>query len=287
MRCTMLPPIFPSPTKPICILRTLTDQAWPGRAGRGERQRMGTYARTVSELDAALKPRLRGVSHQWAFFVAVAAGAALVVSAEDGRSRLALGIYALTVCGLFGVSAVYHRVNWRTPEARRRIRRADHSMIFVFIAGSYTPFAMLVLEGSWATAIARERMGGRPGRRRPQARVDRRAEVADRRHLHRARLGRRRRLAAAPAASACCAVLLIGLGGVLYTAGAIVYATRSPTRRPRPSATTRSSTRSSSPPPRSSSRSSPSTCCRRRPLGPRQSTQQVRVAVRSGGVGPR
>ena len=100
-----------------------------------------------------LKPRLRGVSHQWAFFVSLVAGAVLVASAGDGRARLAVGIYAASVAGLFGTSALYHRVNWRSLSARRWMRRLDHSMIFVLIAGTYTPFALLVLEGTLATAI--------------------------------------------------------------------------------------------------------------------------------------
>jgi len=93
------------------------------------------------------------VSHQWAFFVSLVAGAVLVASAGDGRARLAVGIYAASVAGLFGTSALYHRVNWRSLSARRWMRRLDHSMIFVLIAGTYTPFALLVLEGTLATAI--------------------------------------------------------------------------------------------------------------------------------------
>ena len=184
------------------------------------------------ELDASLKPRLRGVSHQWAFFVAVAAGAALVLAADDGRSRFALGVYALTVCGLFGVSAVYHRVNWRTPEARRRIRRLDHSMIFVFIAGSYTPFAMLVLHGGLATAIGITVWAGAlAGVVLKLVWIDAPkwliaatyialgwVAAAATPQLH-------DRLGLLP-------VVLIGAGGVLYTAGAVVYATQRPDPAP-------------------------------------------------------
>src|ERR671933_660917 len=104
--------------------------------------------------DAALvKPRLRGVSHQWAFFVSVALGAVLVFSAASGRERVAVAIYAASVAGLFGASALYHRVNWRSVAARRWMRRVDHSMIFVLIAGTYTPFALLALHGTIGTAI--------------------------------------------------------------------------------------------------------------------------------------
>ena len=99
-----------------------------------------------------VKPRFRGVSHQWAFVVSLVLGTALVVVAPAGRATFACAIYALTVSGLFGVSALYHRVTWRET-ARRWMRRLDHSMIFLLIAGSYTPFALLVLDGDLATAI--------------------------------------------------------------------------------------------------------------------------------------
>ena len=99
-----------------------------------------------------VKPRWRGVMHQYAFFVSVVLGAALVIVAPDGQARLAVAIYAFSVSGLLGTSALYHRLTWR-PRARAWMRRLDHSMIFVLIAGTYTPFALLVLDGTLATAI--------------------------------------------------------------------------------------------------------------------------------------
>ncbi len=99
-----------------------------------------------------MKPKLRGVSHQYAFFVSLGCGAALILAASDGRARLAAGIYALAVSALLGTSALYHRVTWR-PRARRWMRRLDHSMIFMLIAGTYTPVALLALKGSLATTI--------------------------------------------------------------------------------------------------------------------------------------
>ncbi len=115
--------------------------------------------------DALVKPRLRGWIHTWAVGVAAIAAVVLIatattISATAGWSTL---VYGLTVCGLFGVSAVYHRVTWPTARARVRMKRADHSMIFLFIAGSYTPFALLGLPGRtgqtllavvWAGALA-------------------------------------------------------------------------------------------------------------------------------------
>jgi hemolysin III len=99
------------------------------------------------------KPRLRGVWHQWAFFVSVAIGAALVVAAPSGQPRLAAAIYAVSVAALFGTSALYHRITWASQAARRWMRRLDHSMIFFLIAGTYTPFALLVLDGDLAAVI--------------------------------------------------------------------------------------------------------------------------------------
>jgi hemolysin III len=99
-----------------------------------------------------VKPRLRGVSHEYAFFVSVGCGIALILAASGGRERLAASIYAGAVSALLGTSALYHRVTWR-PAARRWMRRLDHSMIFVLIAGTYTPVALLALHGTLAKAI--------------------------------------------------------------------------------------------------------------------------------------
>src|SRR2546430_15921619 len=99
-----------------------------------------------------VKPRLRGVLHQLAFFVSVPCGAGLILAASGGRARVAAGIYAGAVSALLGTSALYHRVTWR-PAARRWMRRLDHSMIFVLIAGTYTPVALLALKGTLAEAI--------------------------------------------------------------------------------------------------------------------------------------
>jgi hemolysin III len=100
---------------------------------------------------ALVKPRLRGVSHQYAFFVSVGCGVGLIL-ASGGRARVAATIYAVAVSGLLGTSALYHRVTWR-PQARRWMKRLDHSMIFVLIAATYTPVALLTLRGALASAI--------------------------------------------------------------------------------------------------------------------------------------
>lgn len=99
------------------------------------------------------RPRLRGVLHQWAFVVSLVTGAGLVLEAASVRARIAVAVYALSVAAVFGISALYHRVEWRTLSARRWMRRLDHTMIFVLIAGSYTPFSVLVLHGTLGVVI--------------------------------------------------------------------------------------------------------------------------------------
>jgi hemolysin III len=106
----------------------------------------------VSTAQIRPKPRLRGVSHQWGFVVSLAAGAFLIALAPPGRATLAAVIYASAVSALLGTSTLYHRVDWR-PAARPWVRRADRSMIYVLIAASYTPFALLALHGTLATVV--------------------------------------------------------------------------------------------------------------------------------------
>ncbi len=99
-----------------------------------------------------VKPKLRGVLHQIAFFVSLLSGAALVEAAPTAGSAAVLAVYALSMSLLFGVSALFHRRTWG-PAGRRRMRRADHSTIFIAIAGSYTAVAGIAL-GGWArTAV--------------------------------------------------------------------------------------------------------------------------------------
>jgi hemolysin III len=77
----------------------------------------------------------------------------LVALANGVRERLAAWVYAVALAAMFGVSAVYHRVDWRTPARRAWARRLDHSTIFLFIAGTYTAFALLAFEGAFAALL--------------------------------------------------------------------------------------------------------------------------------------
>jgi hemolysin III len=101
---------------------------------------------------AGTKPRWRGRLHQLAFFFSIPQGVAIVVAGAGWVSRLAAGIYAISLSGLFGVSAAYHRLRW-SPRALVRMQRLDHSMIFVLIAGTYTPVSLLVLRNAWGYAM--------------------------------------------------------------------------------------------------------------------------------------
>ncbi len=93
------------------------------------------------------KPRLRGVIHYWSFWVAIVSGAVLVTfaSTQSTTAAVATTVYSVTVLGLFGVSALYHRRWWHSLRVRAWMKRLDHSMIFIFIAGTYTPFSLLAM----------------------------------------------------------------------------------------------------------------------------------------------
>lgn len=97
------------------------------------------------------KPRLRGVFHLWAFFAALVAGTALVALADGALPRFAAWVYGTALAAMFGASALYHRYPFKSASRRVWARRLDHSMIFIFIAGTYTPFALLAFHGalSW------------------------------------------------------------------------------------------------------------------------------------------
>ncbi|GAA0427291.1 hemolysin III [Actinoplanes campanulatus] len=176
------------------------------------------------------KPRLRGRLHQYAFFVAAVCG---IVLSSIALSRPGIApfvsclLYSVTVCGLFGTSALYHRRVW-SERGYQIMRRADHSMIFIFIAGSYTPFCVLLLEGTQQIVLLSLVWGGAIG------------GVALKMvwpHLP--------RWAGAPlyvalgwvavaiipevlhVGGVTCLVLLI-VGGAIYTVGAVFYALRRP-----------------------------------------------------------
>jgi hemolysin III len=110
---------------------------------------------SLATVVAELKPRLRGFLHTYAAAISIASGAVLIAVAaalKGAPAAATTSIYAATVTLLFGTSALYHRRSW-SPRAHRIMKRLDHSMIFVFIAGTYTPIAALTLPRTAAIAV--------------------------------------------------------------------------------------------------------------------------------------
>jgi hemolysin III len=175
----------------------------------------------------AASPRLRGVSHQWGFGVALLAGALLIASGSSGTARLAATIYVASLCAMLGASALYHRVAW-SPRGASVARRLDHSMIFVMVAGTYTPFALLVMHGTLATVVlVGAWVGAAAGVCFTVAWTN--APIWLRTSLY-ALLGWASVLAAPQVLdrAGLTALLLLCLGGVLYTVGAVVYVRQRP-----------------------------------------------------------
>jgi hemolysin III len=178
------------------------------------------------------KPRLRGVSHQWAAIFAVPLGGALVIAAEGSRARVAVAVYAISLVALFAVSAVYHRVDWRSVVARRRMRRLDHSMIFVLIAATYTPFAVVAIRGSAGLAILVAAWAGALGGvvvKLVWISAPRRLVVATYVALGWIALVVIPQLVGPIGAVG---LALLALGGLLYTVGGVVYALQRPDPAP-------------------------------------------------------
>ena len=201
----------------------------------------GTTAaeRTVTRLEErahdvahALKPRLRGVLHEAAFAVSLVTGTALVCLADGARARTAAAVYAVSVALLFGTSAAYHRGSW-TGRSYEIMKRLDHSMIFVLIAGTYTPFGLLLLEGATRWTVLGLVWGGavlgivlRNTVRRPARWLFVGLYLAQG-WLAVAFLPQISR------AGGLHVLLLLLAGGLFYTAGAVVYALRRPDPSPR------------------------------------------------------
>ena len=179
------------------------------------------------------KPRFRGFSHQIAAIVAPVCGAILIIWAPEGRGRTGAIIFALGLSLMFTTSALYHRPNWKRPRARWWMARADQGMIFVLIASSFTPFALAVdtnlsswllptvwiVAGvfilgqlfpikfrmpKWAIITPFIALGWLSALLIPQ--IFTRLSIS--------------------------ASVLVAIGGALYTAGAIIYARKSPNPRP-------------------------------------------------------
>ncbi len=120
-----------------------------------ETRRHGVLENVAHDVDAVvqgLKPHLRGWLHAGTFPLALAAGIVLVALSDGTRETVANAIYGASAALLFGISALYHRGNW-SPSAEKRLKRLDHSNIFLIIAGTYTPFSVILLDGRGGTTL--------------------------------------------------------------------------------------------------------------------------------------
>lgn len=178
------------------------------------------------------KPRLRGRLHQAAFFVSLPAGIALVALAGGAEARATATVFAVTMAGLFGVSAAYHRGGW-SDEARRLMKHLDHSMIFVFIAGSYTPITLLAMRPAWGiTLLALAWTGAAAGVVVTVLRLERWHGVGFAMYLVLGWLA----VVAAPQLAQTLSraeLALLVTGGLLYTVGAVILARKRPDPSPR------------------------------------------------------
>jgi hemolysin III len=177
------------------------------------------------------KPLLRGVSHELAAVAALPAVAVLLQGARGGTALLGASVYGATLITLFAVSAVYHRRFWSLP-ARQIVGRLDHSAIFLLIAGTYTPFGLLLGPGTGHLVLGAVWVGAALGIALVVGRFG---------------LGKRLRAAiyvvlgwvivpALPplhAAVGTGALLLLMAGGFFYTVGAVIYGLRRPDPFPR------------------------------------------------------
>jgi hemolysin III len=173
------------------------------------------------------RPRLRGVFHQYAFFASLLAGFPLVASAATPSARFAATVFATSVAAMLGVSAVYHRVTWR-PRPRAWMARVDHATIYLLIAGTYTPYALLALSGAWRVVVLAVVWSG------AAAAIVLKFAWVDAPKALAAALGVALGWAGVVALPklmeeiGAAATVLVLAGGALYTAGAVVYALRRP-----------------------------------------------------------
>lgn len=177
------------------------------------------------------RPTLRGRLHQVAFFLSIPAGVALVGLARTTAARVAALIFAVTLTGLYGVSAAYHRGQWSVG-AHRLMKHLDHSMIFVFIAGTYTPVTLLALRPALGiTLLALAWTGAAVGVLITVLRLERWHAVGFVMYLVLGWLA----IVATPQllhSLSRAELALLVIGGLLYTVGAVVLARKRPDPHP-------------------------------------------------------
>jgi hemolysin III len=177
------------------------------------------------------RPLLRGVLHQAAFSVSLVVGTLLIVGADGARQHAAAAVFAGSVAACFGASALYHRVTW-TPRLRLWMRRVDHAGVYLLIAGTYTPVCLLVLDGAWRPVVlVMVCVGAGAAIVLKFAWVEAPKWLAAVLGIALGWAG----VAILPQLAARlnpAAVALLGVGGLAYTAGAIIYARRRPNPLP-------------------------------------------------------
>ena len=158
-------------------------------------------------------------------------GAVLVASTSGSRERVAAAAFGGALVLTFGISALYHRVDWR-PSARRVVRRLDHASIYVLIAGTYTPYGLLVLSGAWQLSILGVVwIGAALAIVQRVFWLDAPRWVPVAAGISLGWLG----VIVLPQiieASGFSGTFLVALGGIFYTLGAVVYAIQRPNLRP-------------------------------------------------------
>jgi len=178
-----------------------------------------------------VKPRLRGVFHELGFYAALGLGSALVVTTHGGRPRLAAAVFAGSVAFCFGASALYHRPTWRPP-VRAWLARLDHAGVFLLIAGTYTPFGLLVMSEGWAIPVLSIVWAGALAGTLLKLfwfGAPKWLSAAIGLGLGWVSVAAFSQLLKLPAPG----VVLVLAGGLLYTIGAVVYASRRPDPAPR------------------------------------------------------
>ena len=201
----------------------------PGVRQRGVSRAVvsGTPAGAVA---IRVKPRLRGVFHELGFYVALAVGPAAILTSEPGRGRVAITIFSACVVACFGASALYHRPTWK-PAARSWLARLDHVGVYLLIAGSYAPFGLIVFSKGWAVPVLAVIWGGALlaivlKLCRPQ--TPKWLSAAIGLTIGWVGAAASSQLLKLPAA----ALVLVVVAGLLFTAGAVVYALRRPDPAP-------------------------------------------------------
>jgi hemolysin III len=180
-----------------------------------------------SEQPVVARPLLRGALHQAAFFAALVLAPLLILGADGARRQAAAAVFGGSVAACFGASALYHRVTW-TPQVRLWMRRIDHAGVYLLIAGTYTPVSLLVLRGAWRPTILTLVWTG------VVAGIVLKFVWVDAPKWLAAAIGIGLGWFAVVALPQLVArldpvaVILLVVGGLAYTAGAIVYARRSP-----------------------------------------------------------